>query len=331
MTPVQIDLGIKVARSLDKIIFKSKKFNMTDTVLIAGTPRAGTTWLMEILGTIPDYTYLFEPLNPIWYPESRELGFRSRKYLPSDTDWPEGEDYLRKIFTGGLVGFQSLYQITPKAITRLLLSNKLIVKSVRLNRLLPWIVKRFQLRRIFFIIRHPCAVVASQFKTGFCGYHNTFSPYANIFPTLEHVLDEASKIDSLKPGLLNKLKHIKTKEEILAAVWCLDNYVPLSLPKPQPWTIVTYEKLVKRGREEMTHLFNELGEKDIPQSAFQHLRIPSMLAPGRLAPGDDLEMILKAEEQLSKWKKFLSDKQIERILNVVSDFGIDFYTEYSES
>ena len=92
----------KIVQRLDKIIFSSKKFDIKDTIVITGTPRSGTTWLMEILGVIPEYICLFEPLNPIYFPESIEVGFKSRKYLPPDVDWKDGEEYLRKIFTGNL-------------------------------------------------------------------------------------------------------------------------------------------------------------------------------------------------------------------------------------
>ena len=331
----------KIIQYLDKTIFNNKKFDIKNTLVITGSPRSGTTWLMEILRVIPGYTSLFEPLNPIYFPESFETGFRSRTYLSPNKDWQIGEEYLKKIFTGqypyytGLLESGSylnmkfsmlisglLYQLKPELLIHKLLGNKLIVKFVRFNRLLPWVVKRFQLRNIILIIRHPCAVIASQLKTGFYGYHPAFPPYIDIFPNRKNILDEASKIDVLNHSLLNKLKKIKTKEEILAASWCLDTYVPLSYPKPYPWTVVIYEKLIKDGENEIIRLFNEIGEKKVPHSAFRHIRIPSLLIQK-----DDHEIILEASEQLSKWKRFLSEKQVERILRVVSDFGLDFYTE----
>ena len=315
----------KIAYYLDKIIFKNKKFNMNDTILIAGSPRSGTSWLMEVLGNIPEYTFLFEPLNPKFFPQSIKLGSASRVYLPSDADWVEGRDYFGEIFTGRLVGFQSLYQLKIREIMHLLLSNKIIVKSIRLNRLLPWVVENFQLCKIIFIIRHPCAAVASQLKTGWCGYHSTTPPYQNIFPNLKTILHEASEIKNLDPELFNRLKNIKTREEILAAAWCLDNYVPLSMPKPHPWYLLIYEKLIKQGEKEIVKLFNEIGEKDFLQYAVRHLKTPSALT----LDGDQ-KTIIKTNEQLSKWKKFLSEKQIERILGVVSDFGLDFYTKEIE-
>jgi hypothetical protein len=331
----------KIVQHVDKIIFNNKKFELKDTIVIAGTPRSGTTWLMEILGVIPGYICLFEPLNPIYFPESIEVGFKSRKYLPPDVDWKEGEEYLRKIFTGRIQPDKSwlekgdytkknfynlisdfLGQLKPEKLMHQLLGDKLIVKSVRLNRLLPWIAERFQMRSMIFIIRHPCAVVASRFKPG-ASLPTDILKYVKVsFPTKEEILNEASEINGLDKGLFDRLKRIHTQEELLAASWCLDNYIPLSYQKPYPWIVVSYEKLVKDGEKEINRIFNKIGEKHVPRSAFRHLKIPSVVTHK-----NDYKIVKKVDDQLSKWKKSLSEEQIENILSIVSDFGLDFYTE----
>ena len=169
------------------------------------------------------------------------------------------------------------------------------LSAICLNRLLPWIAKRFELRKIFFIIRHPCAVIASQLKTGWCGYHSNIPPYLDIFPTHQNVLEEASKIEWINQSLTNKLKKIKTQEEILAATWCLDNYIPLCTSKLFPWTVIIYEKIMLDGKKEIKKLFNEIGEEIIPKSAFQNLKEPSMLVLK-----DDYNIVKDTNEQLSK-------------------------------
>lgn len=319
---VPLKQSVKIFQYILDKNFYSKKINIKDTILISGAPRSGTTWLMDIVSSIPNYTYLFEPANPKRFPQSWEIGFNSRTFVPADEDWFEGENYLRKAFSGGIASLMfPPNQLKPEIVMHRLLGNKLVVKFTRCNRMLPWIVKRFELRHNFFIIRHPCAVIASNIKNEkTLGYHPPNPPFVNIFPSRNDILDEASKI-GLDDGLMNKLKKIETTEEILAAVWCLDNYVPLSLPRPYPWTVLTYEKLMKDGEKEINRIFNELGEKTIPKSTFKHLRMPSMAAVM------EFEIINKADEQLSKWKKFLSEKQVERILRMVSNFGLDFYTE----
>lgn len=318
---------------INKKTFSSKKINMKETILIAGSPRSGTTWLMEILATLPNYTYTFEPLNPIWSPSSFEVGFGSRTYMHTNSNWPDGEEYLKNIFTGQIAEFpvkgsltvSLLHGFSIKNSMNRFLSKKLIVKSVNMNRLLPWIADKFQLRKIFFIIRHPCAVVSSQLKTGLCGYRTSYPPYEDIFPTLKDILDEASKINELDSTVYNMLEKIETREEILAASWCLDNFIPLSQENTHPWSTVIYEKLVKDGKKQINQIFNEIQEQKIPKEAFLILKKPSMVIFK-----EDKKIIKKPMEQLSKWKKTLSDKQIEDILNIVSNFGIDFYTNNIE-
>ena len=143
-----------IPRFFEKIVFSNKKIDLQDTILIAGAPRSGTTWLMDIIKNIPNYTWIFEPINPGWFPESFEYGFRSRTYLPVEKDWEAGEEYLNKVFTGKVYSRIPPYLPDPRETMRRLLGNKLIVKSIRLNRLLPWINKRFRLRDILLIIRN---------------------------------------------------------------------------------------------------------------------------------------------------------------------------------
>lgn len=309
----------------DKIIFKSKKIDIKNTILLAGTPRSGTTWLMEILRTLPGYVSLFEPVNPIFFPESYKAGFKARKYLSADAKWPEGKEYLEKAFTGKTYTRVPLYQLNPEMFMNRFFGNKLIVKAIGLNRVLPWIAKNIELRTIFFIIRHPCAVVSSQLKTGYCGYHLESEPYSDIFPKIENVLEEAAEIPNLDDTILDKLKKIKTKEEILSTIWCLDNYVPLYCKKPYPWNFIIYEKMILEGENAVEELFYKIGEKTIPKSAIEKLNIPSMLAPR-----DELKIVKDSNKQLSKWKKTLNQQQIENILSVVKDFGLDFYSEEIE-
>jgi len=315
----------KSMSSFDNKILKIKKFNMDDTIVLVGSPRSGTTWLMELFETIPGYTHLFEPLNHEWFPELLEVGFKSRSYLTKNSNWPQGEKHMEKILTGDISSIFPQYRLELKEIMHRLLGNKLIIKLVRGNRLLPWLAEKFQLRGIVFIIRHPCAVIASQLKTGICGYNSTVPPYPDIFPNLERILDEAAKIDGVNYGLLRKLGGAKTREEVLAINWCLDNYVPLSSTKPHPWKTLTYERLVIDGKKEIIRLFKEIGVKNIPEAAFHHLKIPSTLAPQK-----EHEIVVNSDQQLTKWKKILSKKQIENILNVVSEFGLGFYSEDPE-
>lgn len=135
-----------------------RNYDTADTILLTGSPRSGTTWLGVILSISKGYAMITEPFH-LSTPGLREAGFSWRTYVDPNSPWPSGKRVVGAILSGknlnpGMLRDNSLMQ--------LLLSKRLVIKSVRANRLLPWIDQHYQLRGIVLIIRHPCAVVASQ-------------------------------------------------------------------------------------------------------------------------------------------------------------------------
>ena len=116
-----------------------------------------------------------------------------------------------------------------------------------------------------------------------------------------------------------------TKEEILSAIWCLDNYIPLSYPQPYPWIVVTYENLIKNGEMEIKRIFDFLNILEDHKKIIKKLKIPS-----RFTMSNNPKKISNDNYQLSKWKNILSQDQIENILDIVSIFNLDFYSNKIE-
>src|SRR6185312_3597014 len=59
-------------------------------------------------------------------------------------------------------------------------SQYFVIKDVNSNMLLPWITSNFPIRPIY-VVRHPCAVIASQLEYGHCEYVKR-NPNMEIFP-----------------------------------------------------------------------------------------------------------------------------------------------------
>jgi len=316
---------LKYVRKADSFIKKSidlyglklkegcESISLQDTIIISGLPRGGTTWLMEIMATLsPSYKTLFEPLNRQYFPEVKKLGLPPRPYIPLEEE-SLIEDYFRQIFTGKVVSHYPVYSLSPKYIYRRLAFNKLIVKFVRANGILPWIAKNFRVRGIYFLIRHPCATISSQLESD-----------AIPHPlTKDIVLRDASQIPQIGENekLMEKLKTITTREEFLSAIWSMSNYIPLSSTKPYPWHTVAYEKLITDWKKEIKRIFGYIGEKT-PERAYSMFKKPSKTTKDFSYVG--------TKNQLEKWKKKLSKRQIEKILRVTHWFGLDFYTEEPE-
>ena len=167
------------------------------------------------------------------------------------------------------------------------------------------------------MIRHPCSVAASQIRSGYSGY-NDFLSGRGIGPGKEEIIDEARKIGLVDINTIRKIEKIDTPEELLAAVWCLDNYVPLASTQRSKLLLATYEKLIMTPQK---------GIKDIADTCgivCSRKNIEYVTNPSKNASSD---LTISDIRQLSKWKNHLSKDQVTKILNIVSAFGLDFYND----
>jgi hypothetical protein len=312
---------------LRKKRYENKKVDISKTIFIAGSPRSGTTWLFNILSLMPKYCTIFEPFHNYWFPECREIGFTNHVYIPPNDISIERKKYVEKLLHGRVCSKfprlkKSIYQHPigfTKEIFHRIFSENVIIKSIRANRFLPWMITNFPECKYIFIIRHPCAVISSQIESGITGYF----PPEKWKINKEIVLEQAKQILSIKKNnnLLNKIKTIETKEEILALVWCLDTYIPLKYINFKKYHLIIYEKCVKNGEIELKKIFNYL-DKNIPKMANYGLSEPSFTSYNKSYVG--------SIKQLKKWKKKLSKDQIESILKIVNWFDLKFYSENEE-
>jgi len=105
--------------------------------------------------------------------------------------------------------------------------------------------------------------------------------------------------------------------EFAAALWSMQTYAPLMLPRPWPFVLVPYEDLAADPRRELSRLFD----------AWQ-LAMPEGVLEGALRPSGttDTGSALRAgADPSSAWRNSLSARQIDGILAVIRTFGLDFY------
>ena len=140
--------------------------DLRDTIVVTGSPRSGTTWLSELFRELPGYKMLNEPLNLNSSVLARDVDrLEWRTHLLPETAAPEVEDLLHRALTGRVAAPHMWRFRASTAVGRLVetvMNRNLVVKLIRAGRMLPWFSKRFPVRTIVSIFRHPCAVVASQ-------------------------------------------------------------------------------------------------------------------------------------------------------------------------
>jgi hypothetical protein len=278
----------------------SRTYDLRSTLVIAGSPRSGTTWLAELLNQIPRSAILFEPEHVQQVPQARAAGLTWHTIKDPDDDWPEGEQFFAKVFRGQLItGWTASHVPLGNAVA----PRTWIVKFVDANFMLGWLTKRFPIRPPALLIRHPCAVIASQLRRGWSNSHP---------PRLKGFLAK-------HPEFTDYLETLSDPAEFAAALWSMQTYAPLSLPKPWPFQLIPYEELATNPGSELSRLFSAW-KMPMPDGVLERAIRPSGTT--------DLDSALRSGSDPSgAWRKSLSPRQIEGILRVIERFGLNFYGE----
>lgn len=294
----------------------SRRHDLEKLILLCGVPRGGTTWLFEVLlNTVPGTCGLWEPLDLRGTPLLNRLNFSWRQHIDTDTRWPQAEDFFGHLFNGtnlnvSLIHPYGFFEFLKENV----LSDRYLIKFCRANRLLMWMIRRFEIKNSILLIRHPCAVVASQL------FHGGWNHVARE-KEAEHPITDADFVQRNK-WISDIIDKIRTPEEKLAITWCLDHYISLSEKKPYPWLLVSYERLVTDGPGEMQRIFDMIG------CALPHNITKYLARPSKTTMQDS--NVYRHTNPLATWKRRLSKDQQERILTIVSEFGLDFYTDSLE-
>jgi len=281
-------------------------------VVILGSPRSGTSWLMRLIGAAPGYCTMFEPLHPRWWPGVREAEFGDR---PSDGD-KRKRQFIQEIFDGVKASrhprWSYLVNGNPvlfvRGVVQRAFADRLVVKFVRALRLFPWLLKHFPDQQYIYIVRDPRAVVSSQLQTGISAYMEN----DNNWPT--DLLDHSEYSPSLLSELCSRIRsdaaavidsdaihEIKSLEGCLTLSWYSDNLVARRAAEHKEVAMLSYEDLLTDTQNELERLK-------------RHIKSESCLTSN--------VNVKDTNHQISKWRKKLSDVQtgrIERALNILEE------------
>ena len=271
-------------------------FDIGNAILISGMPRGGSTWLSEIVRTLPGSAVLWEPLHLYFDQKFNDLNFKWRQYLDKNND----DKIIYQTFQELLQGNSPTNDIMKRTdVSTLVNADFLIIKFCRANRLLPYLNSNFKFKKVIHLLRHPCAVISSQLK---------FSAWDQM--------DKTFTEDELKPdGFVEKYDHILKKiaspEEKLAAVWCLNNIIPLTQNDNNQWVTFYYENLLLSHEKELGKL-----NLNFPESTLDKITNPS----STFRQGSSIKDQNNVKDQFSYWKKTFINQQIPSILTILNEF-----------
>jgi hypothetical protein len=275
------------------------RFGEGSVLIQCSSPRSGSTLLSQVLAAIPRTCVLFEPELVNYVPEAEAAELNHQVYIEPGASWPAGEQFFDRVFSGRVINKWTACQMSHSDVR----AQRMIIKLVRANRLLPWMCSKYNLAPPVFLIRHPCAVVASQMNYGWLGQHRPIVPaYIEKFPMFKRAIAE-----------------LERPEEYLAADWVLDQLPALFQPQPNPWTIVTYEELLLHPEPTVSKIAQSWNLEIDMDRAMSRLKRPSTTVSKSGIRG------------IGGWKNDLSNLQVSMILGTIHKFGIRFYGDEAEA
>lgn len=211
------------------------------TILLAGSARSGSTWLSEVLVDQLRCRFVFEPLRRDRVALARAVRFG--QYAAPDREDPELARVVGRVLTGRV---RSRWSDEYNSVR---LARRRMVKEIRINNLLPWLVRRYPDTPVVYLLRHPVPSARSLAQLGwpdrlpdFFGQPELMAgPLAPMAATARHWAAEG---DAFRRFVLR---------------WCLENWVPLHRLGPVEAHVVFYEDLVADSARELERLGRYLG------------------------------------------------------------------------
>jgi hypothetical protein len=286
----------RLIRAICSRLYRHAERNAAKSILLAGTARSGTTWVADIIASQVPCRIMFEPFHP-----RQVAAYRQFHYFQYARPGDGNEDlwsYCRQVFTG---------TIRQKWIDRQvehLFPRYRVVKAIRANLFLKWVIDRFPEVKLLFIMRHPCAVVLSRMQLGWA-----------TDTDIEPFLAQRELVEDYLAPHMDTIRRASTLEEKHAIIWCISNLVPLSQFGPEGLTVVFYEHLCTQPEIEIPRIFQAIG-LSYRDDVFRRINRPSTTAMRTSA-------VVRGGDKVTRWQQVLLPLQSHRILSVVQEFGLD--------
>jgi hypothetical protein len=309
------------------------KTNEVTGRIILGSGRSGTTWVQDSLAEANCLRPIFEPLHE----GESELGqrFAYRMLRPGEENG-ELERYLRdlaegrvrslwidyrgrrqllfpnpsKIFTvRGLRGWVWIWRKHLSYRPQLRTASKrqlTLIKCIRANLMAGWLSRDLGFRTVL-LVRHPCASVESQFRSG-----SVWNPE----PVAERYRSDTRLHEATNGIYLPLLNSRLTMLQALTLNWVIENQAPVARASAEGYTVVYYEHLRARPSVAWPCMCEALALSVVPSQEMVE-------TPSQQSYGKNTKRVLSSAEP--RWRRALSADQLGEIQAILDRTGCDLY------
>lgn len=270
-----------------------------DSLVLAGTGRSGTTWISEVINYRNEYRLMDEPDRNGRIEQFAH--FNAMQYIRPDD---HNSAYIEPVALS-LSG--KLRNDWADRFNTRLISNKRLVKFIRANLYLKWMVNHFPGLKVVFLMRHPCAVCLSQARLDWeISLHDILLVQPQLMEDfLEPFRDQIAAADTLFEKRL--------------WMWCVENFVSLSQLEPDDVHLAFYESFCEQPEKEIEKMFNFYG-KEWDASVYEAMRKPSNSSKPDSA-------IVTGKNRVDSWMAHITDEQRQIADRMLKQFGLnEIYT-----
>lgn len=276
---------------------RQKDFAVEEVILLFGEPRSGSTWLMELLQTIPATAVSWEPFSD----PNDALGVAQR--WGCQINLQQGvvqEAQLKDLIDALTLKHYTVWTTRALEPKQLLKSKFLITKMVRATHLLPYILHQIPLLNPpIWLLRHPVDVALSQLSVSIPTQYNP-----------QYYAEHKELLESMPQPL-----------ERQVAIWCLNNLLPSTFkPDDSEVQLVCYEELITKPEEVFSSILDRL------QIGFPKEEVLSQVDFHKSSQTDFYQDLrTEVTEQLYKNIDLLSTDQRRNIQQIFDYFGLKLY------
>ncbi|MFT6387354.1 MAG: hypothetical protein ACJAUP_000725 [Cellvibrionaceae bacterium] len=254
-------------------------------IILSGFWRSGTTWVQQVVAESICAKTQFEPLEPnALCPLHGGADFNPSQgaYIPLTWDvFSEKDCNFLDLAFKGISPKRSGFNYLARTSFKECFSDRVVVKFVRAQFILPVLMQRYSAQGVIHISRHPMAVIQSLMNAKWEW------DFADIDLSDLYWRENELSICPLWEDL--KIYKNASKEEKIAALWALSER---EVRHYKNIIFVKYEKLLKEPELEFTNLLNTLGLK--PQKRVDYAQDSPVTSVDRLG--------VSLDERLNSWR-----------------------------
>ena len=291
---------------------------LKNAIIICSEPRGGSTWLMEILQSMPKTVVNMEPLHHFSgvVPARFNLGWYP--YIPQENNEIKYLRFFKAVLTFKVYNRWTTGKV---GIKKLLSAKRVLTKFVLANRLLPWLTLHFNHKLShwpIYLVRHPIPTCISQLRN----FHGIQK---------ERLLSVSATNFKVPNGIFNDrfkehetyLASLSSSLERHIALWCINNVAIMDHPNKAGWITVYYEDLVKNPLTETRKLMQQLGIETPPQHwEMFNFKIPS-------ASNFKNHYKKDPHQQLESFLAQFSKQELQRIQDIFDYFNFNVYSAFN--